>query len=93
MYIKGADASRYVPSVRGHKRAARSLGGMRSGASFIDWKDVYVDTREAARKARIRSYIDYIACEKCKGKIDLHRGTGVTHVAGVACCPTCADKE
>jgi hypothetical protein len=91
MRLRGADASRYVPAVPGMKRTR--LGGMRSGAAFVDWTDVYVDTQESKRRARIRSYIDYVMCQMCGERIDLHRGSGVTHVAGIALCSTCAEKD
>lgn len=88
MRVKGADASRYVPAVKGHRRASRAMGGMHSGASFIDWRGVYASIQKP-KPLRI----DYVMCQMCLCRIDLHRGSGVTHIAGIALCSKCADKE
>lgn len=86
--LRGADASRFVPAVVGHKRVARAMGGMRSGASFIDWRGVYASIQKPKP-----TRIDYIMCQMCAGRIDLHRGSGVTHIAGIALCAKCAEKD
>ncbi len=84
MRLRGADARRYVPG-----RYASRMGGMKSAASFIDWSGVYVEKTKRHAPQRV----DYVKCMACGQLIDLHRGSGVTHVAGVALCSTCADKE
>jgi len=88
-----SDARRFAPSVPGMRRAARSLGGMRSGASFIDWTGVYTDVYAEERKRRTTSVIDYVLCASCDQRIAIHKGSGVTHVAGKPYHHTCAKQE
>ena len=85
MRVRGADARQYVPG-----KYARCMGAMRVGGRFIDWSGVYAEAK-TKRRAPIR--IDYIMCQMCGERIDLHRGPGVTHIAGIALCAKCAEKD
>ena len=89
MKVRGADARRFVPG-----RYARCMGGTKSAASFIDWSGVYTESeRETKRRAALKNRIDYVKCMACGANIALHNGRGVTHIAGVALCGTCADAQ
>lgn len=82
MRLRGADARPYVPG-----KYSRCMGGMRSGASFIDWRGVYAETKSQPTPRRV----EYVMCQMCTERIPLHSGPGVTHIAGIALCAKCAE--